>query len=68
MRCLPAFILLLLVVSSAPGVDVRSKTKNIVTLASLRDFAKKTLKRISPLAVCCPRRFPCCDIREKETK
>nr|DAZ86873.1 TPA_inf: conotoxin precursor T [Conus judaeus] len=62
MRCLPAFILLLLVVSSAPGVDVRSKTKNIVTLASLRDFAKKTLKRLSTQPECCPRNFICCEV------
>nr|Q9BPG1.1 RecName: Full=Conotoxin Vn5.3; AltName: Full=Conotoxin VnMRCL-022; Flags: Precursor [Conus ventricosus]AAG60396.1 conotoxin scaffold IX precursor [Conus ventricosus] len=60
MHCLPVFVILLLLIASAPGVDVQPKTKNFMTRASLRDFAKKTPKRLSKLRGCCPRSFLCC--------
>nr|AAG60393.1 conotoxin scaffold IX precursor [Conus ventricosus] len=45
MRCLPVFVILLLLIASAPGVD---------------DFAKKTPKRLSKPRDCCRRNFLCC--------
>nr|AMP44628.1 conotoxin [Conus betulinus] len=60
MRCLPVFIILLLLVASAPSADVQPKTKNSMTLASLRDFAKKGRKNLWRRSECCIRNFLCC--------
>nr|AGK23258.1 T superfamily conotoxin Ec5.1 precursor [Conus emaciatus] len=59
MLCLPVFITLLLLISSAPSVDAQTKTKNFLTLASLRDFAKKSPKRLTQFE-CCSEVFSCC--------
>nr|Q9BPG5.1 RecName: Full=Conotoxin VnMRCL-012; AltName: Full=VnMRCL-03; Flags: Precursor [Conus ventricosus]AAG60392.1 conotoxin scaffold IX precursor [Conus ventricosus] len=60
MRCLPVFVILLLLIASAPGVDAQPKTKYDVPLASRHDFAKKTPKRLSKPRDCCRRNFLCC--------
>nr|AXL95425.1 conotoxin precursor superfamily T [Conus ermineus] len=44
MRCLPVFIILLLLIASAPSVDVQPKTRNSMTRTSLRNFEKKKPK------------------------
>nr|BAS24202.1 Conotoxin Superfamily T [Conus episcopatus] len=55
MRCLPVFVILLLLIASAPSVDVRPKAKDM-PLASFHD---------NPLQIrlvdtrCCPSQ-PCC--------
>uniref|UniRef100_A0A0K8TU63 Conotoxin n=1 Tax=Conus lenavati TaxID=1519839 RepID=A0A0K8TU63_CONLV len=45
MRCLPFFVILLLLIPPAPSVDARPKTKDDVLLASFHDNARRTLKR-----------------------
>nr|BAS24002.1 Conotoxin Superfamily T [Conus episcopatus] len=56
MRCLPVFVILLLLIASAPSVDVRPKAKDDMALASFHD---------NPLQIrlvdtrCCPSQ-PCC--------
>nr|BAS23120.1 Conotoxin Superfamily T [Conus episcopatus] len=56
MRCLPGFVILLLLIASAPSVDVRPKAKDDMPLASFHD---------NPLQIrlvdtrCCPSQ-PCC--------
>nr|BAS24200.1 Conotoxin Superfamily T [Conus episcopatus] len=56
MRCLPVFVILLLLIASAPSVDVRPKAKDDMSLASFHD---------NPLQIrlvdtrCCPSQ-PCC--------
>nr|BAS24003.1 Conotoxin Superfamily T [Conus episcopatus] len=56
MRCLPVFVILLLLIASAPSVDVRPKAKDDMHLASFHD---------NPLQIrlvdtrCCPSQ-PCC--------
>nr|BAS24155.1 Conotoxin Superfamily T [Conus episcopatus] len=37
MRCLPVFVILLLLIASAPSVDVRPKAKDDMPLASFHD-------------------------------
>nr|BAS24148.1 Conotoxin Superfamily T [Conus episcopatus] len=55
MRCLPVFVILLLLIASAPSVDVRPKAKDDMPLASFHD---------NPLQIrmvdtrCCPS-HPC---------
>nr|ATF27539.1 conotoxin [Conus andremenezi] len=61
MRRLPVFIILLLLIPSAPGADVQPNTKNSVTLTSLRNFPEKTLKRLQSQTQCCIQRRSCCD-------
>nr|Q1A3R3.1 RecName: Full=Conotoxin Lt5.1; AltName: Full=Lt5a; Flags: Precursor [Conus litteratus]ABC70187.1 T-superfamily conotoxin lt5a precursor [Conus litteratus] len=60
MRCLPVFIILLLLIPSAPSVDAQRKTKDDVPLASFHDNAKRTLKRLWNKRSCCPQEFLCC--------
>nr|AGK23231.1 T superfamily conotoxin Tr5.2 precursor [Conus terebra] len=57
MRCLPVFIILLLLIPSAPSTDVQPKTKDDVPLASFRDSVKRILQR-----QCCPTISECCRV------
>uniref|UniRef100_W4VS27 Conotoxin n=1 Tax=Conus victoriae TaxID=319920 RepID=W4VS27_CONVC len=61
MRCLPVFVILLLLTASAPSVDARLKTKDDVPLSSFRDNAKSTLRRLQDKQTCCGRTMcvPC---------
>nr|BAS23572.1 Conotoxin Superfamily T [Conus episcopatus] len=43
MRCLPVFVILLLLIASAPSVDARPKTKDDIPQASFQDNAKRIL-------------------------
>uniref|UniRef100_A0A0K8TUR1 Conotoxin n=1 Tax=Conus lenavati TaxID=1519839 RepID=A0A0K8TUR1_CONLV len=58
MRCLPFFVILLLLIPPAPSVDARPKTKDDVLLASFHDNARRTLKRF--LDRCCQEGSSCC--------
>nr|AFU50798.1 T-conotoxin peptide precursor Fla2.1 [Conus flavidus] len=53
MRCVPVFIILLLLSPSAPSVDAYPKTKDDVPLASFHDDAKRTLQRLWIKGFCC---------------
>nr|P0C906.1 RecName: Full=Conotoxin Leo-T1; Flags: Precursor [Conus leopardus] len=64
MRCLPVFIILLLLIPSAPSVDAQPKTEDDVPLASLHDNAKLTLQGLWDKR-CCPNLFYCCPDRRK---
>nr|AGK23230.1 T superfamily conotoxin Tr5.1 precursor [Conus terebra]AGK23236.1 T superfamily conotoxin Vx5.1 precursor [Conus vexillum]AGK23264.1 T superfamily conotoxin Tr5.1 precursor [Conus terebra] len=55
MRCLPVFIILLLLILPAPSADVQPKTKDHVHLASFLDSAKRTVR-----GHCCPYYPQCC--------
>nr|BAS25144.1 Conotoxin Superfamily T [Conus episcopatus] len=63
MRCLPVFVILLLLTASGPRVDakVHLKTKGDGPLSSFRDNAKSTLQRLQDKSTCCGYRMcvPC---------
>nr|BAS24903.1 Conotoxin Superfamily T [Conus episcopatus] len=46
MRCLPVFVILLLLIASTPSVDALLKTKDDMPLASFRDDVKRTLQTL----------------------
>nr|DAZ85912.1 TPA_inf: conotoxin precursor T [Conus ebraeus]DAZ86071.1 TPA_inf: conotoxin precursor T [Conus ebraeus] len=56
MRCLPVFVILLLLIASTPSIDARPKTKDDMPLASFNDNAKRILQILS--------RKPCCSIHD----
>nr|P0C669.1 RecName: Full=Conotoxin Vi5.1a; Flags: Precursor [Conus virgo]ABW77583.1 tau conotoxin 5.1a [Conus virgo] len=60
MRCVPVFIILLLLIPSAPSADAQPKTKDDVPLASYHDNAERTLQRLWNQRHCCPIDLPCC--------
>nr|DAZ86865.1 TPA_inf: conotoxin precursor T [Conus judaeus] len=60
MRCLPVFIILLVLIASAPSIDSRPEAKDYTSLASFRDNAKRTLQRIFDKRECCPYHPVCC--------
>nr|AMP44633.1 conotoxin [Conus betulinus] len=60
MRGLPVFVILLLLIASAPSVDARPKTKADVPLTSLNDNAKRTLQILRNKRACCPYEPSCC--------
>nr|BAS24750.1 Conotoxin Superfamily T [Conus episcopatus] len=63
MRCLPVFVILLLLIASTPSVDALLKTKDDMPLASFRDDVKRTLQTLLNKRFCCPY-FECClDVR-----
>nr|BAS24066.1 Conotoxin Superfamily T [Conus episcopatus] len=58
MRCLPVFVILLLLIASAPSVDVRPKAKDDMPLASFHDNPLQIRlvdTRCCPSQPCCPR-------------
>nr|AXL95505.1 conotoxin precursor superfamily T [Conus ermineus] len=63
MRCLPVFIILLLLIASAPSVDVQRKTRNSMTRASLRNFEKKSIEVLKEKGPCCFSNPYCCNLR-----
>uniref|UniRef100_W4VSF1 Conotoxin n=1 Tax=Conus victoriae TaxID=319920 RepID=W4VSF1_CONVC len=58
MRCLPVFVILLLLIASAPSVDAQPKTKDDVPLAPLHDNAKSALQHLNQR--CCQAFYWCC--------
>nr|ATF27814.1 conotoxin [Conus praecellens] len=58
MRCLPVFIILLLLIPCAHSIPARLKTKDDVLLASLDDNAKRILQRQKKQ--CCRSNPTCC--------
>nr|Q9BPF2.1 RecName: Full=Conotoxin Vn-05; Flags: Precursor [Conus ventricosus]AAG60405.1 conotoxin scaffold IX precursor [Conus ventricosus] len=60
MRCLPVFIILLVLSASAPSVDARPKNEDDVSLASFHDNAQRTLQRLLNKRSCCPNNPACC--------
>nr|Q9U6Z6.1 RecName: Full=Conotoxin p5a; AltName: Full=P5.1; AltName: Full=PVA; Flags: Precursor [Conus purpurascens]AAF03688.1 p5a [Conus purpurascens] len=62
MRCLPVFVILLLLIPSAPCVDAHPKTKDDMPLASFHDNAKGTLQRFWKKRGCCPKQMRCCTL------
>nr|BAS23821.1 Conotoxin Superfamily T [Conus episcopatus] len=59
MRCLPVFVILLLLIASAPSVDARPKTKDDIPQASFQDNAKRILQVLESKRNCC-RLQVCC--------
>nr|BAS24336.1 Conotoxin Superfamily T [Conus episcopatus] len=53
MRCLPVFVILLLLIASTPNVDARPKTKDDMPLASFHDDAKRILHILQDRNGCC---------------
>nr|BAS25163.1 Conotoxin Superfamily T [Conus episcopatus] len=60
MRCLPVFVILLLLTASGPSVDARPMTKDDVHLSSFHDNTKSILQRIWSKRTCCELPFYCC--------
>nr|ABC70188.1 T-superfamily conotoxin lt5c precursor [Conus litteratus]UMA82303.1 conotoxin precursor T [Conus ebraeus] len=60
MRCLLVFIILLLLIPSAPSVDAQPMTKDDVPLSSLHDNAKRALQMFWNKRDCCPAKMFCC--------
>nr|BAS25207.1 Conotoxin Superfamily T [Conus episcopatus] len=60
MRCLPVFVILLLLTASGPSVDARPMTKDDVPLSSFHDNTKSILQRIWSKSTCCDIKFYCC--------
>nr|ATF27528.1 conotoxin [Conus andremenezi] len=60
MCCLPVFIILLLLIPSAPSVDARAKTKHDVPLASFHDNVRRTLQTLWKTRQCCTTQSGCC--------
>nr|BAS23030.1 Conotoxin Superfamily T [Conus episcopatus] len=60
MRCFPVFVILLLLIASAPSVDALPKTKDDMSLASFHDNAKRTLQILSNKRYCCVYDYSCC--------
>nr|UMA82305.1 conotoxin precursor T [Conus ebraeus] len=59
MRCLPVFVILLLLIASAPSVDARLKTKDM-PLPSSHANIKRTLQMLRNKR-CCPGWELCCE-------
>nr|P0C638.1 RecName: Full=Conotoxin Pu5.3; Flags: Precursor [Conus pulicarius]ABS01337.1 T-1-conotoxin pu5c precursor [Conus pulicarius] len=59
MRCVPVFVILLLLIASTPSVDATQKTKDDMSLASFHDNAKRILQTLRNTRSCCPEE-PCC--------
>nr|BAS23567.1 Conotoxin Superfamily T [Conus episcopatus] len=60
MRCLPVFVILLLLIASAPSVDARPKTKDDIPQASFQDNAKRALQTLMDIRECCMGTPGCC--------
>uniref|UniRef100_W4VRY5 Conotoxin n=1 Tax=Conus victoriae TaxID=319920 RepID=W4VRY5_CONVC len=60
MRCLPVFVILLLLIASAPSVDAQPKTKDdIPQQASFQDNAKRYLQVLESKRNCCRLQICC---------
>nr|UMA82593.1 conotoxin precursor T [Conus ebraeus] len=60
MRCLPVFVILLLLIASAPSADARLKTKDDMPLPSSHANIKRTLQMLRNKR-CCPGWELCCE-------
>uniref|UniRef100_W4VSK5 Conotoxin n=1 Tax=Conus victoriae TaxID=319920 RepID=W4VSK5_CONVC len=65
MRCLPVFVILLLLIASTPRVDARRKTKDNMPLAPFQENAKSTLQLLLNKRQCCPTFSECCEMEEE---
>nr|DAZ86870.1 TPA_inf: conotoxin precursor T [Conus judaeus] len=59
MRCLPIFIILLVLIPSAASL-ARPKTNDDVAMASFYDNAKRILQKHWAKPSCCPEHTWCC--------
>nr|BAS23800.1 Conotoxin Superfamily T [Conus episcopatus] len=66
MRCLPVFVILLLLIASAPSVDARPKTKDDIPQASFQDNAKRILQVLESKRNCCRLQVCCGSFEIKE--
>nr|DAZ86531.1 TPA_inf: conotoxin precursor T [Conus judaeus] len=62
MRCLPVFVILLLLIASTPSVDAQLKTKDDMPLASFNDNAKRILHILLRKPCCGAHDSSCCGI------
>nr|UMA83224.1 conotoxin precursor T [Conus judaeus]UMA83542.1 conotoxin precursor T [Conus judaeus] len=53
MRCLPVFIILLVLIASAPSIDFRSEAKDDTSQASFHGNVRRTLLRFYNKRGCC---------------
>nr|ADZ99325.1 conotoxin Im5.10 [Conus imperialis] len=60
MCCIPVFIILLLLIPSAPSILGQPTTKGDVALASSYDDAKRILQRYLDHPWCCAVKYSCC--------
>nr|BAS23286.1 Conotoxin Superfamily T [Conus episcopatus] len=60
MRCLPVFIVLLLLIVSAPGFDARPKTEDDVPLSSFHEDLQRTVRTLLDIRKCCFDTPGCC--------
>nr|P0C636.1 RecName: Full=Conotoxin Pu5.1; Flags: Precursor [Conus pulicarius]ABS01335.1 T-1-conotoxin pu5a precursor [Conus pulicarius] len=61
MRCVPVFVILLLLIASTPSVDARPNPKDDVPLASFHEDANGILQMLWKKGrSCCPSPTSCC--------
>uniref|UniRef100_W4VSF0 Conotoxin n=1 Tax=Conus victoriae TaxID=319920 RepID=W4VSF0_CONVC len=60
MRCLPVFVILLLLIASAPSVDARMEPKDM-PLASSQANVKRIQQIRQNKRICCPLMELCCE-------
>uniref|UniRef100_W4VSK3 Conotoxin n=1 Tax=Conus victoriae TaxID=319920 RepID=W4VSK3_CONVC len=60
MRCLPVFVILLLLIASTPNVDAQLKTKDDMPQASFHDNAKQDQQIRLRTSDCCFYHNCCC--------
>nr|Q6PN83.1 RecName: Full=Conotoxin mr5.3; AltName: Full=Gla-MrIV; Flags: Precursor [Conus marmoreus]AAT01631.1 tau conotoxin 5.3 [Conus marmoreus] len=60
MRCVPVFVILLLLIASVPSVDAQLKTKDDMPLASSHANVKRTLQILRNKR-CCITFESCCE-------
>nr|BAS23636.1 Conotoxin Superfamily T [Conus episcopatus] len=63
MRCLPVFVILLLLIASAPSVDARPKTKDDIPQASFQDNAKRILQVLERILQVLESKRNCCRLQ-----
>nr|Q3YEH7.1 RecName: Full=Conotoxin 3; Contains: RecName: Full=Conotoxin TeA31; Flags: Precursor [Conus textile]AAZ85401.1 TeA31P [Conus textile] len=61
MRCLPVFVILLLLIASVPSDAVQLKTKDDMPLPSFNGNARRTPRMLSNKRICCYPNVWCCD-------
>uniref|UniRef100_W4VRY2 Conotoxin n=1 Tax=Conus victoriae TaxID=319920 RepID=W4VRY2_CONVC len=60
MRCLPIFVILLLLIASIPSDAVQLKTKDDMPLASFHGNGRRTLRMLLNKRLCCITEEWCC--------
>uniref|UniRef100_W4VS86 Conotoxin n=1 Tax=Conus victoriae TaxID=319920 RepID=W4VS86_CONVC len=61
MRCLPVFVILLLLIASIPSDAVQLKTKDDMPLASFHGNGRRTQRMLSNKRFCCFPEHWCCE-------